>query len=48
MNDWIESKDDKILQEDLDAIAKKDLPFEELRGAGVLVTGATGDRKSVV
>ncbi len=42
MNDWIESKDDKILQEDLDAIAKKDLPFEELRGAGVLVTGATG------
>ena len=28
MNDWIESKDDKILQEDLDAIAKKDLPLD--------------------
>lgn len=38
----IESMNDRILQEDLEIIASKGLPSEELRGASVLVTGATG------
>lgn len=33
---------DVTLQEDLDIIAKSDLPFEQLRNSTVLVTGATG------
>ncbi len=33
---------DKMLQEDLDNIADSRLPFEELYGSSVLVTGATG------
>lgn len=31
-----------VLQEDLDYIANYDLPYEELKGKSVLVTGATG------
>lgn len=33
---------DQTFQEDLELIAKTDLPWEKLRGARVLVTGATG------
>jgi nucleoside-diphosphate-sugar epimerase len=37
-----ESPLDKVLQEDLDTIASADLPWEQLRGSHILVTGATG------
>ena len=37
----LESKD-AVLQEDLENIAKRDIPFEQLRGANILITGATG------
>lgn len=40
--DSIESPDNGILQEDLDSIAAADLPYEQLRGNSILVTGATG------
>ena len=40
--DMIESQKDGILQEDLNAIANVGLPFEQMKKAGVLVTGATG------
>lgn len=38
----LESPEDEILQEDLDRIADLNLPYEQLDGASVLVTGATG------
>lgn len=38
----MESPLDKILQEDLDTIALSDLPWEQLMGSHVLITGATG------
>ena len=38
----IESVNDGVLQEDLEYIAKQDIPFEMLKGASVLVTGGTG------
>mgnify|MGYP005755143895 CR=1 FL=1 len=38
----LESPADPVLQEDLDLIAKSDLPFEQLKGKTVFVTGATG------
>ena len=39
---YLESPDDRILQEDLEVIADSRLPFEKLKNASVLVTGATG------
>ena len=33
---------DSILKEDLQYIANEDLPYKELKGSTVLVTGATG------
>lgn len=42
MDKIIESYNDEILQEDLEWIAQSDLPFEKLKGKGILVTGATG------
>lgn len=38
----IESSKDAVLQEDLERVAASGLPFETMRGASVLVTGATG------
>jgi nucleoside-diphosphate-sugar epimerase len=38
----VESPHDAALQEDLDTIASADLPWEQLKGSHVLVTGATG------
>lgn len=37
-----EAPGDRTLQEDLDRVAESDLPFGEMAGARVLVTGATG------
>ena len=42
MNKNLESNGDIILQEDLDIIADSELPFEKLKNASVLITGATG------
>ena len=33
---------DAVLQEDLENIAKSNIPFEQLKGASILITGATG------
>ena len=38
----IESPYDRVLQEDLEWIAGQTLPYEEMRGAYIMVTGATG------
>jgi nucleoside-diphosphate-sugar epimerase len=38
----MESPQDHILQEDLDTIASAELPWEQLRGSHILITGATG------
>lgn len=38
----LESPRDTVLQEDLDIIARSSLPFSELEGSTILVTGATG------
>ena len=38
----LESINDAVLQEDLEAIANSDLPFEKLRNTTILITGATG------
>lgn len=38
----MESKDNQILQEDIDKAIAKKLPFDELENSTVLVTGATG------
>lgn len=37
-----ETPNDPILQEDLDNIAKSDLPWDKLAGKSILITGATG------
>ena len=42
MNNYIESPEDQILQEDLEAIAASEVPFAELNNKTVFVTGATG------
>ena len=42
MNNYIESPEDQILQEDLEAIATSEVPFAELNNKTVFVTGATG------
>lgn len=43
MSDYIyEAGNDEILQEDLDYIANSEIPFDDLRGSSILVTGATG------
>lgn len=41
-DEMLESLSDKILQEDLEAVSQRELPFEKLRGMSVMVTGATG------
>ena len=38
----LESPLDKVLQEDLDTIALSELPWEQLKGSHILITGATG------
>lgn len=38
----IESPKDIVLQEDLELVAKSEVPFEQLSGSTVFVTGATG------
>ena len=38
----LESAKDAVLQEDLEVIANSDLPFEKLKNATILITGATG------
>lgn len=43
MSDYIcEAGNDETLQDDLDYIANSEIPFDDLRGSSVLVTGATG------
>ncbi|MDO5154698.1 MAG: NAD-dependent epimerase/dehydratase family protein [Eubacteriales bacterium] len=42
MENMLESVQDTILQEDLEAIANGNLPFEKLENKSFLVTGATG------
>lgn len=41
-SNYIESPIDSVFQEDLEYVANFNLPFENMRGAVVLVTGATG------
>lgn len=38
----MESPLDRVLQEDLDTIASSNLPWEQLNGSHILITGATG------
>lgn len=38
----LESPEDEVLQEDLEKIAKSEVPFSDLNGKTVFVTGATG------
>ena len=38
----IESFNDKVLQEDLEIIAKEELPFRKFRNSTVFITGVTG------
>lgn len=38
----LESKNDKVLQEDLEYIANSNIPLEELKNKTIFVTGATG------
>ena len=38
----IESFNDKVLQEDLEIIAKEELPFQKFRNSTVFITGVTG------
>ncbi|MDD6340455.1 MAG: NAD-dependent epimerase/dehydratase family protein [Butyrivibrio sp.] len=42
MNNIIESSNDSIMQQDLEEIAKDNLPIEKIAGKTVLVTGASG------
>ena len=42
MNNIIESSNDSIMQQDLEEIAKDNLPIEKIAGRTVLVTGASG------
>ena len=43
MSNYIcEAGNDETLQEDLDYIANSEIPFDDLRGSSILVTGATG------
>lgn len=42
VNDYLESPNDEILQEDLEFFAKSNIPLDELRNSTVLITGATG------
>lgn len=42
VNDMLESHSDKVLQEDLEALSGRTLEFDRLRGASVMITGATG------
>lgn len=41
-NIGFEAENDGILQEDLDYIARSDIPFEKLKDSTVIITGATG------
>lgn len=47
-NEYVESKKDPLLQEDLDRLTERLAKFEELNGASVLITGATGLVGSVI
>ncbi len=38
----LESGGDEILAEDLENIAKKEIPYERMKGSSIIVTGATG------
>lgn len=42
ISDIVESPKDYVLQEDLERIADTALPFEEMKGSSILITGATG------
>ena len=42
MENILESGKDRVLQEDLERIADATLPFDEMKGCNILVTGATG------
>ena len=39
---YVESPEDRVLQEDLEVIADSSLSFDKLKNSAVLVTGATG------